>query len=63
MTKEVEELTDFEKNVESMGTFATLIREYYKALLESGFDNKEALMLTVEYQKSMLVSIMRGNLQ
>jgi hypothetical protein len=57
----MEELTEFEKNVESMNTFASLIREYYKALLESGFGDKDALMLTVEYQKSMLASIIRGN--
>jgi len=50
----VEELTDFEKLIECVSQFATLIREYYKALVESGFSKNEAMLLAVEYQKEVL---------
>jgi len=49
-----EELTDFEKAVESVALLAGLIKAYYDALIEQGMTKKDALYLTGEYQKQML---------
>jgi len=50
----VEELTDFEKLVQGVSQFATLVRAYYDALIESGFSHKDAMVLTVQYQKDVI---------
>jgi len=48
------ELTDYEKLVEGMNQLANVVREYYNALIEKGFSDKDALVLTVEYQRSIV---------
>lgn len=50
----MEELTDFEKLVQGVSQFATLVRAYYEALKESGFSHKDAMFLTAQYQKDVL---------
>jgi hypothetical protein len=54
-----DDLTDFEKAIEGITPLAALIAAYYNALVESGLSKKDALTLTIEYQKQMLSSIGR----
>ena len=49
-----DELTDYEKAVDAMCTLARLTRVYYETLIESGFSDKDALILTIEYQKEII---------
>lgn len=50
----MDELTDFEKLVQGVNQFATLVRAYYDALVESGFSEKDAMVLTAQYQRDVL---------
>jgi hypothetical protein len=50
----MEELTDFEKLIESVNQLAALVYEYYKALKEKGFSEGAALMLSADYQKEII---------
>lgn len=50
----MEELTDYEKLIESVNQLAALISEYHIALINKGFTKKEALQITIEYQKEIL---------
>jgi hypothetical protein len=48
------ELTDFEKLIDGMTTMAGLVIAYYNALVEGGMPKKEALTLTIEFQKAVI---------
>lgn len=50
----MEELTDFEKLVESTLQLAKFVRAYYDHLLECGFSEKQAMVLATQYQKDIL---------
>lgn len=50
----MDELTPFEKIMEGVNEFATVIRAYYDALINKGFTAEQALALTIEYQKGLL---------
>ena len=50
----MEELTEYEKMIEGVTQLAGLMWEYYTALTEIGFSKKEALELTIEYQKNII---------
>jgi len=50
----VEELTDFEKLIESTLQLAKFVRAYYDHLLECGFSEKQAMVLATQYQKDIL---------
>lgn len=54
---ENEELTQYEKMIEGISQFAMLIYAYYSALIENGFSRKDALVLTIEYQRQILQSV------
>jgi hypothetical protein len=56
----MDELTDFEKLVQATNQFAALIRQYYKALIEQGFSETEALLMTIEYQKAAMGMSKKG---
>ena len=49
-----EELTEFEKAIDSVALLAGLVKAYYDALIEQGMTKKDALYLTGEYQKQLL---------
>lgn len=55
-----EELTPYEKMLDGVAQFATLIRTYYVSLTESGFSHDDAMVLTMDYQKE-LVAMMSPN--
>ena len=50
----MDELTDFEKLVESTLQLAKFVRAYYDHLLECGFTEKQAMALATQYQKDIL---------
>jgi len=50
----MDELTDFEKLMESVNQLAVLVKAYCNALVEQGFGYEEAILLTKEYQKSII---------
>ena len=50
----MEELTDFEKLIESTLQLAKFVRAYYDHLLECGFSEKQAMVLATQYQKDIL---------
>lgn len=51
---ENEELTQYEKLIEGVAQLAAVVKAYYDALRESGLSHKDAMSLTIEYQKSLL---------
>lgn len=53
----MDELNDYEKWVEGINQISKFVFEYYKALLESGFEPQEAILLTVEFQKSVIFQL------
>jgi hypothetical protein len=50
----MDELTDYEKLVESVHQMAGLLKAYYDALKSKGFKHYDAMLLITEYQKSIL---------
>lgn len=50
----MDELTNFEKLVESVNMLATLVHSYYQALRERGFSDDQAMFLVGEYQDTVL---------
>lgn len=51
------ELTDYEKMIEAVHQIAKLMRNYYNALLEEGFDPGEAMKLALAYQNTFLTVV------
>jgi len=49
-----EELTQFEKIIESTFQLAAIVRAYYENLIRSGFGKEEAMRLTSQYQEGLL---------
>lgn len=48
----MDELTDYEKMIENINLFAKLLRAYYEAMIENGFSEKDAMSMTMEYQRN-----------
>ena len=49
-----DDLTEFEKMINSISQFAALIIAYYNALIEGGMDEDQAIFLTAEYQREII---------
>ena len=54
------ELTDYEKLVEGVAQLASLVSAYYKSLIDNGFIEKDALVLTIDYQNE-IISLAKPN--
>jgi len=50
----MDEKTDFEKVVEGVNQLVSALAEYYKALVDKGFDKNQAFLLTQSYQQQLL---------
>jgi len=49
----MDEKTEFEKLIDGVSQLASIVKAYYDSLIESGFSKKDAILLTLEYQKSL----------
>lgn len=50
----MDERTPYEQLIDGISQFAEVIRAYYNALREQGFAHKDAMLLTIEYQKEIM---------
>lgn len=48
------ELTNIEQLVEAVNQLATIVRNYYDALKQRGFSDKDALQLSIAYQNAII---------
>jgi hypothetical protein len=48
------ELNDFEMLIESVNKLASIVGAYYKALIEQGFSDENAIKLSVAYQGQII---------
>ncbi len=58
--RNVDDLTNFEKLIDAISQMAAVVSAYHKALLEQGFSEENALLLTIEYQKELLGMAKKG---
>ena len=57
----MDELTEYEKAIESTNRLAQVISAYYLALLEAGISRDDVLAIVVQYQKEILTAARPGN--
>jgi hypothetical protein len=54
MSTTEDEMTDFEKMIETQAQLAEIVSSYRKSLIESGVPEDSALVLTIEFQKEII---------